>query len=69
MLKLPTVTVSEELMDPTHVLLVAGKVEQSLVSAYVAGHGGEYPPGNVKERGEKWADAAVSLRMRLDRGD
>ena len=54
-------------MDPKHALLVAGKVEQSLVSSYVAGHGGEYPLGNVKERGEKWKDAAV--RMRLDRGD
>ena len=55
---LPDVMVPPDVMDPAHVKLGAGGLEQPLVRAYVLGNNGEYPAGNVQEKGGKnrsWA--------------
>jgi hypothetical protein len=63
---LPDVMVPPDVMDPAHVKLGAGGLEQPLVRAYVLGNNGEYPVGNVQERGGKnssWAATAVALGL------
>jgi hypothetical protein len=63
---LPDVMVPPDVMDQAHVKLGAGGLEQPLVRAYVLGHNGEYPAGNVQEKGGKhrsWAAAAVALGL------
>ena len=68
---LPDVTVPPDVMDPAHVKLGSGGLEQPLVRAYVLGHNGEYPAGNVQEKGGKrsWAAAAVALGLYIGSDD